>query len=153
MLWCAPDYGIPLAQPVNTVRLDECRVRLATGTSQVKDEGKAIPLQAWTDPEVSRRLSFPDSKDIRHIKVVRLSALTTSRPYHTGNIPGTHFCWRLSRPQGHSAAERIMSVTPTGIEPATFQLQSPVVTVCTTSLTFNNSTFYPRSVFMCFVWI
>ena len=29
----------------------------------------------------------------------------------------------------------------------------PVVTVCTTSLTFNNSTFCPHSVFMCFVWI
>ena len=32
-------------------------------------------------------------------------------------------------------------------------LQSPVVTICTTSLTFNNSTFCPHSVFMCFVWI
>ena len=28
-----------------------------------------------------------------------------------------------------------------------------VVTICTTSLTFNNSTFCPNSVFMCFVWI
>ena len=32
-------------------------------------------------------------------------------------------------------------------------LYSPVVTICTTSLTFNNSTFCPHSVFMCFVWI
>jgi len=28
-----------------------------------------------------------------------------------------------------------------------------VVTICTTSLTFSNSTFCPHSVFMCFVWI
>ena len=28
-----------------------------------------------------------------------------------------------------------------------------VVTICTTSLTSNNSTFCPHSVFMCFVWI
>ena len=28
-----------------------------------------------------------------------------------------------------------------------------MVTICTTSLTFNNSTFCPYSVFMCFVWI
>jgi len=28
-----------------------------------------------------------------------------------------------------------------------------VVTICTTSLTFHNSTFCPHSVFMCFVWI
>jgi hypothetical protein len=30
---------------------------------------------------------------------------------------------------------------------------NPVVTICTASLTFNNSTFCPHSVFMCFVWI
>jgi hypothetical protein len=45
------------------------------------------------------------------MKVVRLSALRTGRLYpHPGNIPGTHFCWRLSRPHGHSAARRIMSM-------------------------------------------
>jgi len=32
-------------------------------------------------------------------------------------------------------------------------LYSPVVTMCTTSLTFNNSAICPHSVFMCFVWI
>ena len=32
-------------------------------------------------------------------------------------------------------------------------LYSPVVTICTTNFTFNNSTFCPHSVFMCFVWI
>jgi len=31
-------------------------------------------------------------------------------------------------------------------------LYSPVVTICTTSFTFNNSTFCPHTVFMCFVW-
>ena len=28
-----------------------------------------------------------------------------------------------------------------------------MVTICTASLTFNNSTFCPHSVFMCFVWV
>jgi len=32
-------------------------------------------------------------------------------------------------------------------------LYSPVVTICTISLTYNNSTFCPHSVFMYFVWI
>jgi len=41
-------------------------------------KAKAIPLQAWTGPESSRRLRFPD---IRHMKVVRLSALRTGRLY------------------------------------------------------------------------
>jgi hypothetical protein len=39
-----------------------------------------------------------------------LSALRTGRLYSQGNISGTHFCQRLIRPQGHSAAERIMSM-------------------------------------------
>jgi len=35
----------------------------------------------------------------------------THRPsLPSGNIPGTHFCYRLSQPQGHSAAGRIMSM-------------------------------------------
>jgi len=41
------------------------------------------------------------------MKVIRLSALRTGRLYPPGNIPGTHFCQRLSQPQGHSAAGRI----------------------------------------------
>jgi len=36
---------------------------------------------------------------------------------------------------------------------ACLTLQSPVLTICTTSLTLTNSTFCPHSVFMCFVWI
>jgi len=31
-------------------------------------------------------------------------------PLPAGNIPGTYICYRLSRPQGHSTAGRIMSV-------------------------------------------
>ena len=41
----------------------------------------------------------------------------------------------------------------TGFYNRDLTLYSPVVTICTASLTFNNSTFCPPSVFMCFVWI
>jgi hypothetical protein len=44
------------------------------------------------------------------MKLVRLSALRTGRLYCPGNIPGTHFCQRLNRPQGHSAAGKITSM-------------------------------------------
>ena len=44
-------------------------------------KGKAIPLQAWTGPEGSRRLRPPRFQDNRHMKVVRLSALHTGRFY------------------------------------------------------------------------
>ena len=35
---------------------------------------------------------------------------THGRPLPPGNIPGTHFCYRLSQLKGHSAAGRIMSM-------------------------------------------
>jgi len=43
------------------------------------------------------------------MNVLRLSALRTGCLYLPGNISSTHFCQRLSRPQEHSAAGRIMS--------------------------------------------
>jgi hypothetical protein len=57
-----------------------------------------------------QRVEASRFQDNRHMKVVRLSALCTSRLYPPGIIPGTHFCWRLSQPQGHSAARMIMSM-------------------------------------------
>jgi len=60
-------------------------------------------------PEGSRKLKIPDyvttAQD--NDKFVSL----TYRPLlPLGNTPGTHFCQRLSRPQGHSAIGRIMSM-------------------------------------------
>ena len=43
------------------------------------------------------------------MKVVVLSVLRTGHFYPPGNIPGTYFFYRLSQPQGHSAAGRIIS--------------------------------------------
>ena len=73
-------------------------------------KGKALPLQAWTGLEISSRLRLPRFQDNRHMEVVIWSALRTGRLYPPGNTPGAHFCCRLSRPQGHSAAGRIMSM-------------------------------------------
>ena len=39
------------------------------------------------------------------------------------------------------------------LKPSGHYMYRTVVTVCTTSLTFNNSTFCPQTIFMCFVWI
>ena len=44
------------------------------------------------------------------MKVVRQSALHTGCFYSPGSIPGAHFCYRPSRPKGHSAAGTIMSI-------------------------------------------
>ena len=70
-------------------------------------KGKAVPLQAWSGPEGSRKLRFPDFMTTAQNggKVV---SLTHWPPLPPGNAPGTHFRWRLSRPQGHSAIGRIL---------------------------------------------
>jgi hypothetical protein len=41
---------------------------------------------------------------------VRFSALRAGRLLPPKKIPGTHFCWRLDRPQVHSAAGRIRPI-------------------------------------------
>ena len=43
--------------------------------------GKAVPLQAWTGPQGSRRLGPPDFLDMWHMKVVRFSAPSAGRLY------------------------------------------------------------------------
>ena len=57
-----------------------------------------IPLQAWSDPEGSRKLRLPQFQDNRHTRVASLSALCTGHLYPPGDIPDTHFCQTLSRP-------------------------------------------------------
>ena len=70
-------------------------------------KGKAVPLQSWSGPEVSRKLKFPDLMTTTQdgCKVV---SRTHSPPLLPGNNPGTHFCYSLNRPQGHSAIGRIL---------------------------------------------
>jgi len=63
--------------------------------------------QAWSGPEGSRELRLPDFMATAQDdgKVV---SLPHQLPLPPGNTPGTHFCQRLSRPQGHSAIGRIL---------------------------------------------
>jgi hypothetical protein len=100
--------------------------------------GKAVPLQAWSGPKGSRKLRFPDFLTTAQYggKVVSL----TNRPHlPPGNTPGTHFCYRLSRPQGHSAIGRIMSTEKSndtsGIEQATFRFVAQYLNHSNNSIT------------------
>jgi hypothetical protein len=78
-------------------------------SSKVRGKGKATQLQAWTGPEGSRRLRLIDFKTMAH-EGSKVVSPTHWPPLPPRNIPGTHFCYRLSRLQGHSAAGRIMSM-------------------------------------------
>jgi hypothetical protein len=73
-------------------------------------------------PSLSQEVDVPRFQGNRHMKVARLSTVGTGRFIPQGNIPGTHFCYRLSRPQDHSATGRIKSITLSGIKPATLRL-------------------------------
>ena len=59
--------------------------------SLVGKKGKAVPLQAWTGPEGSRKLIFPHFVTTAQDggKVV---SLTHRPPLPPGNTHGTHFC-------------------------------------------------------------
>ena len=54
-------------------------------------KGKAVPLQAWSGPQGSSKLRFPDFMTMAQDggKVV---SLTHRPPLPAENIPGTHFC-------------------------------------------------------------
>ena len=57
----------------------------------LKGKGQAVPLQARSGPEGSRKLSFPDFMTTAQDggKVV---SITHRPPLIPGNTPGIHFC-------------------------------------------------------------
>jgi len=56
----------------------------------LRGKGKAVPLQAWSDPQGSKKLRFPDFMTTAQDggKVV---SLTHRPPLPPGNTTGTHF--------------------------------------------------------------
>jgi len=52
---------------------------------------KAVPLQAWSGPEGSRKLRFPDFMTTAQ-EGGKVVSLTHRPPLPPGNTPGTHFC-------------------------------------------------------------
>ena len=63
-----------------------------TVTIHVKVKGKSVPLQAWSGPEGTRKLRFPDYVTMAQngSKVVSLTHWPSLPP---GNAPrGIHFC-------------------------------------------------------------
>ena len=57
----------------------------------MKGKGKGVPLQAWTGPEVSRKLRLPDYMTMAQ-DVGKVVSLILRPPLPLGNTPGTHFC-------------------------------------------------------------
>jgi hypothetical protein len=57
----------------------------------VLPKGKAVPLKAWSDPDGSRKLRFPDFMTMAQ-DGDKVASLTNRPPLPPGNAPGTHFC-------------------------------------------------------------
>jgi hypothetical protein len=76
---------------ISTVYLTGQYISIIDRKYAAKGKGKAVPLQAWSGPEGSRKLSFPDFMTTAQDggKVV---SLTHRPPLPSGNTPGTHFC-------------------------------------------------------------
>jgi hypothetical protein len=79
-------------------------------------KGKGIPVTGREGPQGCETSRLPHFLGNRLQMAVRLSALRAGPILLPRKIRGTHFCWRLSRPHGHSAAERITSTKkPNGL--------------------------------------
>ena len=84
--------GQRFKRSVLTGRLAESPSMFCGNTSTEKRiKGKSVPLQAWSDPEGSRMLRFPDFMTTEQDggKVV---SLKYRPPLSPGNAPGAHFC-------------------------------------------------------------
>jgi len=85
----------------------QCVLRVEAEQFGKKKEGKPVPLQARGAQRVTGR--FPDYVTMAQ-DGGKFVSLTHRPPLPPGNTPGTHFCWRLSRPQAHSAIGEMMSM-------------------------------------------
>jgi len=84
-------------------------------SQSVKGKGKAIPLQAWTDPEGSRRLKLPDFKTVGTWK------WWSCKPYAPANFTPRKYSWYSFLLEAESTSGPY-SMKPSGIESATFRL-------------------------------
>jgi hypothetical protein len=57
-------------------------------------KGKAVPLQACSGPDGSRKLRFPDFMTTAQ-DGGQVVSLTHRPPLPPGNAPGTHFCGEM----------------------------------------------------------
>ena len=75
---------------VSIIKTGRDVISYMSSTYSCKGKDKAVPLQAWSGPEGSRKLRFPDFMTTAQDggKVV---ILMHRPPLPPGNIPGAHF--------------------------------------------------------------
>jgi hypothetical protein len=76
---------------IKKVKVRQSRYRPGVAQRVPGSEGKAVPLQAWSGPEGSRKLRFPDFTTTVQ-DGGNVVSLTHRPPLPPGNTPGTRFC-------------------------------------------------------------
>jgi hypothetical protein len=73
-------------------------------------KGTAIPVRGRGGSQGCDTLRVPHKLDNWLVDGGKVVRFTRRPPFTPKNISGTHFCYKLSRAQGHNAAERIRSI-------------------------------------------
>jgi len=107
LIWRHSWILAPQHRPFCTVKVKQCHYK----------PGHALRVPRGWVPQISRHSAHEGGKVV---------SPTHRLPLPPWNIPGTHFCWRLSRSRAIVRPEGLcqwkIPITPSGIEPATFQL-------------------------------
>jgi hypothetical protein len=78
-------------------------------TVEVKKIDEAVPLTGHAGPKGCETSRLPYFLHNRLTEGGEVVSFARRPPFTPRNIPDTHFCYRMSRLQGHSAARRMRS--------------------------------------------